>query len=1023
MKATLLAVVLVSGAAAWADEAPRIEVVTDERGSRLEVDGRPLMLRGVNWDYSPVGTNYTYSLWERPDAEVKAALDHEMKLLKAGRVNVLRVYSGMPSKWIRYVYETYGIYTVLNHTVGRYGMTIDGAWRPITDYSDARTREVIRAEVVALVDSLKDTPGLLMWLLGNENNYGLVWENAAIANLPVEQKQDARAEALYRLFGDVIADVKARDPKHPIAMANGDLQFIDLIAKHCKGRGLDVMGANVYRGRSAGNLFEVVKAKLGLPFVFTEFGADAWNQKEQREDELTQASVLRDQWREIDLNVSGKGRAGNAIGGFTFQWADGWWKYLQDAQLDQHDTNASWANGGYAEDFVEGENNMNEEWWGIVAKDPSSPGEVVPLHPRAAYFVLQRGFALDPYPESVGARDIEAHWDAIDLRGAARDAAADRAIGGNSALQALANMVHLTDAVFELSTFVTGGERLNDAQRAATRFDHTQSVFLGAEVQPTANVRGKVIMNFLGNVATNPIDEIFFERRGALTFKVYQAELEWKEAWFDVVGFFRKGHYHWGYEGDFFALYPEANYQPSVDLYNADAPNGVVFSGHKALEGLKIAFGEQLYWGANPSVIGKYYRTFGPLELSVMHQQDIAQRSAAAASAALPVPQTAKTTVYGGWKSGGWKLEAGGIVAGYDRIGRTFTNSVAAPAGQDSYLNSGYWLQNDTVRWYDMLGAKAKLTYQGGVVNFYAQGGYRGLVADSQTDQTITLAGFRLKESGQGNHYHGIAGAVFQLGQSFQLAPNVLYQKPLVGPLAQIPDFYDPRTGTLFVGSGPRNQLADPFWVRSNREMLAAELMLVFDPTPATWFFAWDNPQKENAPFAASLDLIYRHQPTPMDSSIGVLGNGTFFAFPNSVPAQDLVEVWGRFVTNVAGVHLTGAVWGGTAQANGNNPRLVTRAGVEARLDWHRLVVTGHFKLNDFGPFDYHRDFGLTFRTQSMLDIAWTAQAPRWFAPLQTKVGIAGKHRVLDVNSPRFDLMQLVVGNEWEVKTYVRFSL
>lgn len=666
---------------------------------------------------------------------------------------------------------------------------------------------------------------------------------------------------------------------------------------------------------------------------------------------------------------------------------------------------------------------MNEEWWGIVAKDPSGPGEVIPLHPRAAYFVLQRGFALDPYQEGLTARDVAQHWDAVDLRTAERDAAADRAIGGNSALQALSKMVHLTDAVFELSTFVTGGQRLNDTLRATTRFDHTQSVFLGVEVMPTANVRGKVVMNFLGNVATNPIDEIFFERRGSGTLKVYQAELEWKESWFDVVGFFRKGHYHWGYEGDFFALYPEANYQPSVDLYNQDAPNGIVISGHKALEGLKIAFGEQIYWGANPTVIGKYYRTFGPVEFAVMHQQDIAQRSATAASAALPVPQTAKTTLSGGWKSGGWKVEAGGIVAGYDRIGRTFTNSVLAPPGQESYFNSGYWLLNDTVRWYDMLGAKAKVTYQGGVANFYAQAGYRGLVADSQTDQTITLAGFRLKESGQGNHYHGIAGAVFQLGQSFQLAPNVLYQKPLVGPLAAIGDVYDPRTGNLFLGSGARNQLVDPFWVRSNREMLAAELMLVFDPTPATWFFAWDNPQKENAPFAASLDVIYKHQPTPMDSSIGVLGNGTFFAFPNSVPAQDLVEVWGRFVTNVAGAHITGAVWGGTAQANGNSTRLVTRAGIEARVDISRLVITGHFKLNDFGPFDYHRDFNLTFRTQTMLDIAYTAQAPRWFAPLQTKLGIAGKHRVLDVNSPRFDIAQLVVGNEWEVKTYVRFSL
>ncbi len=1016
-----LLVALLAGASASADEARRIVVVNDESGSRLEVDGKPLMLRGVNWDYSPVGTNYTYSLWERPEVEIKAALDHEMALLKAGRVNVIRVYSGIPSKWIRYIYETYGIFTVLNHTVGRYGMTIDNVWHPITDYSDPRTREVLRAEIGALVDGFKDTPGLLMWLLGNENNYGLEWESAAIANLPVEQKQDARAEALYSLFGDVIADIKKKDPSHPIAMANGDLQFIDLIAKHCKG--LDVMGANVYRGRSAGTLFQVVREKLGIPFVFTEFGVDAWNQKEQREDELTQASVLRDQWREIDLQTSGKGLAGNAIGGFTFQWADGWWKYLQDAQLDLHDTNASWANGGYKEDFVEGENNMNEEWWGIVAKDPSGPGEVIPLHPRAAYFVLQRGFSLDPYQEGVTATHLQQHWDAIDLRAAARDAAADRAIGGSGALQSLAKMVHLSDAAFELSTFVTGGLRLNDAARATTRFDHMQSVFLGVEVEPAANVRGKIVMNFLGNVATNPIDEIFFERRGPLTFKIYQAELEWKESWFDVVGFFRKGHYHWGYEGDFFALYPEANYQPSVDLYNADAPNGVVFSGHKALEGLKIAFGEQIYWGANPTIIGKYDRKFGPVELAVMHQQDIAQRSSVAASSALPLPQTAKTTLYAGWKSGGWKLEAGGIIAGYDRIGRTFTNSVPTPAGKESYFNSGNWLLDDTVRWYDTLGAKAKVTYSGGVANFYAQAGYRGLVADSQTDQTITLAGFRLKETGQGNHYHGIAGAVFQLGPSFQLAPNLLYQKPLVGPLAGIGDVYDPKTGNLYLGSGARNQLSDPFWVRSNREMLAAELMVVFDPTPASWFFAWDNPQKENAPFAASLDVIYKHLPTRQDAAIGVLGTGQVFAFPNSVPAQDLVELWGRFVANAGDLHLTGALWGGTAQANGNSTRLVTRAGVEARLDYSRLVVTGAFKLNDFGPYDYHRDFNLTFRVQSMLDIAWTAQTPRWFVPLQTKFGIAGKYRVLDVNSPRYDLTQAIVGNEWEVKTYVRFSL
>ena len=103
---------------------------------------------------------------------------------------------------------------------------------------------------------------------------------------------------------------------------------------------------------------------------------------------------------------------------------------------------------------------------------------------------------------------------------------------------------------------------------------------------------------------------------------------------------------------------------------------------------------------------------------------------------------------------------------------------------------------DDTVRWYDTFGGKAKVTWTGGRANFYAQAGYRGLVADSMTDQTITLAGFRLKESGQGNHYHGIAGGAFNVAPGFQIAPNVIYQRPLVAPLPPIGDRYDPATET-----------------------------------------------------------------------------------------------------------------------------------------------------------------------------------------------------------------------------------
>lgn len=994
-----------------------MRVVKDAGGWRLEVNGRPTLIRGVNWDATPVGENYAWSLWERPEDEIRRTLDRDMALMRDAHINAIRAYAPMPARWIRYIYEKYGVFTVLNPIVGRYGLELDGVWHPNTDYGDPAVRAALKAEVRGYVEDAKGTPGLLMWLLGNENNYGLFWTSAEIENLPLAQQEDARAEALYSLFGEIIDEVKASDPHHPVAIANGDLQFIDVIAKQCPH--LDVLGGNVYRGRSARDLFDVVKAKLGVPFMFTEFGADAYDAKARREDQVTQASYLRDQWEEIEQNVDGLGRAGNAIGGFVFQWADGWWKYKQDANLDVHDTTASWANAGYAEDFVEGENNMNEEWWGLFARAPTPPDALPPLLPRAAYFLLAEGFRFDPYARGVTAETVRDFWQALDPRAFARVAAADHAVG----FDAVTSRVRVSDAILELSTFTTGAQKLLDPARAVTTFQHTESAYLGVEVQPASNAKGRVVVNVLGNVATNPIDEFYFEKRGANTIKLYQGSLEWKERWFDLEGYYRQGHYHWGYEGDFFALYPEANYQPSIDAFNADAPSGVVVSGHQALEGLKLAFGPQLYWGANPTLIGKYDRVLGPFELAVMHQQDVAQLGSAGTSSVLPMPQTAKTTLYGAFTRGGVKLEWGGIMAGYDRFGRAFQNAI--PTAGASYLNSGYLVQDDTVRWYDGLGTKAKVTVTGGRVQGYAQAGYRGLVADSQPDQTITLTGWRLKESGQGNHWHALGGLTFNAGP-FQVAPNVIYQRPLVAALPALGDRFDAASGTYYPGLRPRNQLQDPFWVRSNREMLAGELLLVFDPTPATWFWQWNNPQKENAPFAASLDFTYKHLPTKMDAGLGVLATGQVFAFPNSAPAQDLWEVWGRFVINAGKVHAAGSLWVGTGQGNGDSTRLITRGGVEARVDVSRLMVNAAVKIQDWGPFDYYRDYNLTFPLQLIGEATWTLDTPRWFFPNQTRIGLSGKFRLLDQYSPRIDpalVVNGVLGQEWEVKSYVRVSL
>ena len=152
MKKNLLRIFLMLFTTALFAQANKVEIVKNTDGTKLVVDGRDFMINGMNWDYVPIGTDVTNAnFYEQSDDVIKAGLDHEMGLLKNMNVNVVRQYVGVPKKWVTYIYEQYGIYTLLNHQFGRYGLTIDGVWTPITDYSDARTQELLVTEMLQLV--------------------------------------------------------------------------------------------------------------------------------------------------------------------------------------------------------------------------------------------------------------------------------------------------------------------------------------------------------------------------------------------------------------------------------------------------------------------------------------------------------------------------------------------------------------------------------------------------------------------------------------------------------------------------------------------------------------------------------------------------------------------------------------------------------------------------------------------------------------------------------------------------------
>ncbi|WP_179335634.1 glycoside hydrolase family 2 TIM barrel-domain containing protein [Winogradskyella costae] len=1030
-----------------------VEVLNNAEGMKLIVDGEDFMINGMNWGYVPIGTNFNYSLWKQSDDVIKAALDAEMSLLKNMGVNAIRQYTGIQPKWITYIYENYGIYTMLNHSFGRYGLTINGSWVAVTDYRDEATQNILMDEITELAETYKDTPGLLLFLLGNENNYGLFWAGSETEDFPDEEEQrrevgEKRGRPMYKLMNDAAIKMKSIDSSHPIAICNGDLLFSEIIAEECKD--VDIYGTNMYRGKSFGDAFERVKNELNMPILFTEFGSDAFNAVDNEEDQKMQAFFVVENWKEIYQNAAGLGKAGNSIGGFTFQFSDGWWKLGQTKNLDVHDTGASWANGGYYLDMKDGNNNMNEEWFGICAKGPTNERGLYTLYPRSAYYSLKEAHQVNPYDEDMTGDFISNYFSNINLMDGVLRARGDKALlGGNDSQK-----IRISRLTAEFSTFNTGGSLIttpdnvdedSDAFPNQLGFDHMESYFVGIEGKPASNMRANVNFNVVGNIAGNPIDEIFYENRsravnvdsddGEVTLtdinrvNVYDAEFEWNAKDFDLRGFYRTGHYHWAYEGDIFNLYPEANYGPNLDIYGGEIL-GLEIDGKGDLSGLKAAFGPQLWWGANPTALLKYSRKVGKWDMTGVYHRDLqtelrfdenGQRILDAnqvRSGIIPAWPTERATIAVERKLGKFGLTAGAIWAGSPLNGSSFQDVTGGPGN--------YTVYEDKVTSKDNWGGKAKITYQEGKINAYAQAAVMGLVANAGADQTQTFTGWKLKDNGSGNQSNVLAGFTYTVGD-FQIAPNFLWQKPLVDAMPSDVD----APGRL------RNVIEDPFAVRNNRETTAGEMLITFDPTPGTWMYEWDNDRTEDAKFAMNLGFVYRHLPTQQDAHIGFLANRQFFAFPTSAPAEDLWEVSTRMVSKLnPDLGVIGNFYYGNGQANGDSDRLIKRFGGDVRLIYNKMKVETHVKINDWGPFDYHRDFNLTYPVQLMLDVSTSLGKPDWFILPSTVIGIRGTWRSLDANSPRysplaaseFEVAPISAvgfpdGSEWEIRTYVHINI
>jgi len=391
----IIAVVLLAAKLAADRASSKLPVITlnKEQGGPILVDGKPFLIKGFCYNPIPIGKDYEYPFFSDRNKPWLA----DMKMMRDAGANTVRFYRigknpADVKKALDDMYYKYKMRVLMGHYLGYWD------WPP-PNYTDKDFNERIRGEVLEMVNLYKNHPAILMWVLGNENNYSFdrgirTWSSPDIDVLPDDEaRYREKAKIYYSYINSLAQDIKKIDPNHPVVMGVGETKSLHIAKEFCPD--IDVIGMISYRGPSFGSLFREVKQKFDLPMVIIEFGADSYHAMKKEPDEETQAEFIKTQWQEIAKNADPKTGVGNSMGGTLFEWTDEWWKANENLPhtWSLQDTSGQWSSAAYYSDYnpeIANFKNMNEEWWGAVRLNPKKTvkGNYERV-PRKVYFLLK----------------------------------------------------------------------------------------------------------------------------------------------------------------------------------------------------------------------------------------------------------------------------------------------------------------------------------------------------------------------------------------------------------------------------------------------------------------------------------------------------------------------------------------------------------------------------------------------------------------------------------------------------------
>jgi hypothetical protein len=306
----------------------------------------PFVVRGAAFSPAPIGGKP----W------TKAVYDRSIIWLGGLNANTVRTYSGVDKYFLQKAAEN-GIRVIVS-----YWVDLD------MDLSLPAVRQQVVDGFATMVLDLKDAPGVLMWNLGNEQNYSSTQNNG---NSPYWYSlAEEMAVAAYKVEGASF---------HPVCISNGNLYNIGastMLAADSSLAYVDCWGSNAYE-QNFTNFFATYRTRSSKPIVITEFGIDALNNVTKTEHEAVQAYFDSTNWLQI------RTASDVCVGATVFEFTDEWWKA---GDPDSHDY------GGYATN-AHPDGYSNEEWWGLIAVTPDADNDGLDeWRPRKVYEMFKRNW-------------------------------------------------------------------------------------------------------------------------------------------------------------------------------------------------------------------------------------------------------------------------------------------------------------------------------------------------------------------------------------------------------------------------------------------------------------------------------------------------------------------------------------------------------------------------------------------------------------------------------------------------------